>query len=108
MTPLSLLSRQLYSIATTLVGLLPSFLEPCSPSFAATSLNVTATKEVILSAGSYGTPQLLLLSGIGNATELEGLGIQPIVDLPSVGKNLTDHPLVSMQWNVTEREVVNV
>jgi choline dehydrogenase-like flavoprotein len=74
----------------------------------AASLNVTATKEVILSAGSYGTPQLLLLSGIGNSTELEALGIQPIVDLPSVGKNLTDHLLVSMQWNVTEREVVNV
>ncbi|KAH6904223.1 aryl-alcohol oxidase [Coprinopsis sp. MPI-PUGE-AT-0042] len=58
-----------------------------------TSVNVTATKEVILSGGAYGTPQLLLLSGIGNATELEGLGIQPTVDLPSVGKNLTDHPL---------------
>ncbi|KAH6904212.1 glucose-methanol-choline oxidoreductase [Coprinopsis sp. MPI-PUGE-AT-0042] len=73
-----------------------------------TSLNVTATKEVILSAGSYGTPQLLLLSGIGNSTDLEAFGIEPIIDLPSVGKNLTDHVLMGMQWNVTGRAVANV
>ncbi|KAH6904197.1 GMC oxidoreductase-domain-containing protein [Coprinopsis sp. MPI-PUGE-AT-0042] len=48
---------------------------------------------------SYGTPQLLLLSGIGDATELEDAGIQPTVDLSSVGKNLTEHPLVNIIWN---------
>jgi GMC oxidoreductase len=74
----------------------------------ATSFNVTAMKEVILSAGSYGTPQLLLLSGIGDATDLEDLGIEPTVDLPSVGKNLTDHPLVNIIWNVTETTVIDV
>lgn len=73
-----------------------------------TSLNVTATKEIILSAGSYGTPQLLLLSGIGSSQELEDVGVETIVDLPSVGKNLTEHVRLGMQWNVTGREVVDV
>lgn len=71
-------------------------------------LNVTATKETILSAGSFSTPQILLLSGIGNPQELEDVGVETTVALPSVGKNLTDHVLVSMSWNVTGREVVDV
>ncbi|KAJ6608666.1 aryl-alcohol-oxidase from pleurotus Eryingii [Mycena sp. CBHHK59/15] len=53
-----------------------------------------ASKELILSTGAFGTPQLLLLSGIGPPHTLESLGIQPIVDLPDVGQNLTDHPLL--------------
>ena len=69
---------------------------------------MTATKEVIISAGSYLTPQVLLQSGIGDPNELEEAGIEAIVDLPSVGKNLTDHVLLSMDWNVTGREVVNL
>ncbi|KAH6904191.1 aryl-alcohol oxidase [Coprinopsis sp. MPI-PUGE-AT-0042] len=73
-----------------------------------TSYNVTAAREVILSAGSIGTPQLLLLSGIGDAVELEDAGIQPTVDLPSVGKNLTEHPTVSTIWNVTRATVIDV
>ncbi|KAH6904200.1 GMC oxidoreductase-domain-containing protein, partial [Coprinopsis sp. MPI-PUGE-AT-0042] len=73
-----------------------------------TCYNVTATKEVILSAGSYGTPQLLLLSGIGDARELKGLGIHPTIDLPSVGKNLTEHPILATMWNVTEATVIDV
>jgi choline dehydrogenase len=48
---------------------------------------VKARKDVILAAGSVNTPQLLMLSGIGDGNELKGLGIQPLVDLPSVGKN---------------------
>ncbi|KAJ7510648.1 aryl-alcohol oxidase [Mycena galericulata] len=61
---------------------------------------VTASKEVILSAGSIGTPQILLLSGIGNAKELSALGIKTLVDNPSVGANLTDHPLLTNLWYV--------
>lgn len=49
-----------------------------------------ATREVILSGGAFNSPQLLLLSGVGPAAELNALGIQPIVDLPGVGKNLQD------------------
>ena len=47
--------------------------------------------EVILSAGSIGSPRILLASGIGPASELEPMGIKSRVDLPGVGKNLRDH-----------------
>lgn len=52
---------------------------------------VKASKEVILSAGSIQSPQLLMLSGIGEAAHLKDMGIYPIVNLPGVGKNLQDH-----------------
>ena len=52
---------------------------------------VRAAREVILSAGAVQTPQVLLLSGIGPAAELRALGIQPVHDLPGVGRNLHDH-----------------
>jgi choline dehydrogenase len=57
-----------------------------------------ARREVILSGGSYNSPQLLMLSGIGPADELTALGINPIHDLPGVGKNLSEHPIVGMQF----------
>ncbi|KAJ7745458.1 alcohol oxidase [Mycena maculata] len=60
----------------------------------------TATKEVILSAGSIGTPHILMNSGIGDSQELSALGITPVHNLSSVGKNLTDHPLVRLSWLV--------
>lgn len=50
-----------------------------------------ASKEVILSAGSVGSPHLLLLSGIGPRRELETVGIPCLVDSPHVGKHLKDH-----------------
>ncbi|KAF6746247.1 aryl-alcohol oxidase [Ephemerocybe angulata] len=52
---------------------------------------VTAKTEVVLSAGSIGTPQILLLSGIGNKAELKALGIDAVHELNDVGKNLSDH-----------------
>ncbi|GBP43989.1 Glucose dehydrogenase [Eumeta japonica] len=52
---------------------------------------VRANREVILSAGSIQSPQLLMLSGIGPAQHLEEIGIHPIVDSPGVGQNLQDH-----------------
>ncbi|HUK58789.1 MAG TPA: GMC family oxidoreductase N-terminal domain-containing protein [Stellaceae bacterium] len=57
-----------------------------------------AEGEVILSAGAYNSPQLLMLSGIGPADELRALGIEPRVDLAGVGKNLWDHPMLATQW----------
>ena len=63
---------------------------------------MTAKSEVILSCGSIETPHLLLLSGIGDPTELEAVGISSIVDLPDVGRNLQDHPLFSQPYVTSE------
>ena len=52
-----------------------------------------AKKEVILSSGAIGSPQLLMLSGIGPKKHLEEVGIQTILDKPGVGANLQDHLL---------------
>ena len=52
---------------------------------------VFARKEIILSAGAIGSPQLLMLSGIGEAEPLKSHGIEVLFDSPGVGKNLQDH-----------------
>ncbi|MEU8782452.1 GMC family oxidoreductase N-terminal domain-containing protein [Streptomyces sp. NPDC048637] len=56
-----------------------------------------AEREVVLSAGAYNSPQLLMLSGIGVAEELAARGITPRVDLP-VGENLQDHPHIGLSY----------
>lgn len=56
-----------------------------------TSCEVSATREVILAAGAYQTPKLLMLSGIGPQAQLESQGIPLRHPLPGVGKNLQDH-----------------
>ncbi|KAL0064771.1 hypothetical protein AAF712_008318 [Marasmius tenuissimus] len=56
-----------------------------------------ASKEVILAAGTFQSPQLLELSGIGNAKLLKGLNITSLIDIPSVGENLQDHWAVVTQ-----------
>jgi choline dehydrogenase-like flavoprotein len=50
-----------------------------------------ARREVIVSAGAFGSPKILLLSGIGPEAELRAHGIAPLLDLPGVGANLQDH-----------------
>jgi choline dehydrogenase-like flavoprotein len=54
--------------------------------------------EIILSAGAIGSPHILLLSGVGPAAQLTRLGVPLVLDLPGVGQNLRDHPLVWSTW----------
>jgi 4-pyridoxate dehydrogenase len=55
-------------------------------------------ERVILSGGAYNSPQLLMLSGIGPADALRAEGIAVRADVPGVGKNLWDHPMLATQW----------
>jgi 4-pyridoxate dehydrogenase len=57
-----------------------------------------ASREVVLSGGVINTPQLLMLSGIGNTNELAAHGIETTIDLPDVGKNLQDHVSVILMY----------
>ncbi|MDA5557703.1 GMC family oxidoreductase [Shimia sp. MMG029] len=66
------------------------------------AFDVFATSEVILSAGAYGSPHILLLSGIGPKEDLETLGINVELDLPGVGKNLQDHFMAPVAYECTQ------
>jgi len=54
--------------------------------------------QVVLSAGAYGSPAILLRSGIGPAGELAALGVKPVLDLPGVGRNLHDQPCLEVWY----------
>jgi choline dehydrogenase len=58
--------------------------------------------EVVLCGGAINTPQILQLSGVGNADELRALGIDPVHHLPGVGENLQDHLEVYVQYACTQ------
>jgi choline dehydrogenase-like flavoprotein len=58
--------------------------------------------EVVLAAGTVGTPQLLMLSGIGPADHLEDQGIEVVADLPGVGANLFDHPMCGVVYQSSQ------
>lgn len=62
------------------------------------SKQALAGREVILSGGSYNSPQLLMLSGIGPAAQLMEHGIPVVHDLPGVGRNLSEHPRVPVEF----------
>ena len=70
-------------------------------------LHVRAAREVILSAGSIGTPAVLQRSGIGPAAALESLGIDVAADSPGVGENLQDHLEVYFQYRCTRPVSLN-
>jgi choline dehydrogenase len=59
---------------------------------------VHAAREVILSSGTFNSPQLLLLSGVGPAAEIEAAGVPVVHDLPGVGRNLQDHPSIRVDY----------
>ncbi|MEM7343348.1 MAG: GMC family oxidoreductase N-terminal domain-containing protein [Chloroflexota bacterium] len=60
-----------------------------------------AEAEIILSGGAINSPQILLCSGIGPAAQLQSLDIPVIVDLPGVGENLQDHPLLTLWFKAS-------
>ena len=60
-----------------------------------------ARRDVILCAGAIGSPQLLMLSGIGPREHLESLGIDVVDELPGVGANLQDHPLAAVVYSAS-------
>ena len=62
--------------------------------------SVRARREVIVSAGAFGSPQLLQLSGIGAAADLQKAGVTPVHALPGVGQNLQDHIDYVQSWTV--------
>jgi choline dehydrogenase len=63
---------------------------------------VYADREVVLSGGTFNSPQLLMLSGIGAADELRSLGIRVTADLPGVGANLSEHVRAGVQFSTRE------
>ncbi len=64
-----------------------------------------ADREIILSAGAFGTPQLLQVSGVGPADHLRRVGVTPVVDSPRVGQGLADHPIVWAVWSLAPGHV---
>ncbi len=66
---------------------------------------IRAEREVILCAGSYNTPQILMLSGIGRPADMAPFGIAPVADLP-VGENLQDHILVQLAYLTTDESLI--
>jgi choline dehydrogenase len=62
---------------------------------------VVNADRVVVTAGSYGSPTILMRSGIGPAMFLREAGVQPVAELPGVGENLTDHPLVAVDLPTT-------
>jgi choline dehydrogenase len=65
-------------------------------------IELSAEREVILSAGAYNSPQLLMLSGVGPAAHLATHGIEVLLDLPAVGQNLSDHAASELLWTTPE------
>lgn len=62
-----------------------------------------AKREVLVCAGAFNSPQILMLSGIGPAEHLKEMGIAVVQDAPGVGQNLQDHVTVPMCWTVKEK-----
>ncbi|MBR3371334.1 MAG: GMC family oxidoreductase N-terminal domain-containing protein [Rhodobacteraceae bacterium] len=55
---------------------------------------ISARHAIVLAAGAFETPRLLMLSGVGSAQDLRALGVAQLIDAPELGQNLQDHPLV--------------
>jgi choline dehydrogenase-like flavoprotein len=69
---------------------------------------IHARRETIVCLGAFGSPQLLMLSGVGEAAALRALGVAPLIDLPGVGANLHDHPDVVLGYASPSRDLVGL
>ncbi|KAI0764113.1 aryl-alcohol oxidase-like protein [Irpex lacteus] len=70
-------------------------------------LVLKARIEVIICAGSIGTPQVLMLSGVGDKDILEPLNISVLAHVPQIGRELQDHPFVTLQWRVNSTNTLD-
>ena len=97
-------------VASLVIETQPDGSQKCTGARVWTGAKLTtafAHAEVILSAGAIGTPQILQLSGIGPGELLKSKGIDPIVDLPGVGANLSDHLQIRTIYKVQGVSTLN-
>jgi choline dehydrogenase-like flavoprotein len=66
-----------------------------------------ASKEIILAAGAVGSPQILLNSGIGSRKILDAAGVPTVLELPSVGQNVSDHFWFATSWSVNSTQTID-
>jgi choline dehydrogenase-like flavoprotein len=69
---------------------------------------VRARRETLVAMGAFGSPQLLMLSGLGDAKALPAFGVAPLADLPGVGANLHDHPDVVLGYKSESTDLLGV
>jgi choline dehydrogenase-like flavoprotein len=69
---------------------------------------VKARREVILASGAFQSPQLLMLSGVGDGSHLRKFGIEVVHDLPSVGRNLQDHIDFVFSYSSQSRDLIGI
>lgn len=75
----------------------------CTPHDApGTRVTVRSRRDVVLTAGTFGSAQLLLLSGVGPREHLRSLGIPVVHDAPEVGANLRDHPISNLVYRAAK------
>jgi choline dehydrogenase len=65
-------------------------------------MQIRAGREVILSAGTIGSPHILMLSGVGDPAQLHTRGVKPLFDLPGVGRDLQDHVVAPLRFRSTD------
>lgn len=65
-----------------------------------------SARTIVLSAGTYASPQILMLSGIGPAAQLRNFEIPVLVDAPEVGENLQDHPILPIVYGTTNTDTL--
>ncbi|KAH7303660.1 GMC oxidoreductase [Stachybotrys elegans] len=68
------------------------------------TFSVEAKKEIVLTAGTLGSPRLLELSGVGDASRLSSLGIDVVINNPFVGENLQNHPMCGINYEIVPKD----